>query len=119
MSSVTFVLLSLTGCKTEVASSSQDGVRNSTQMVVSAPVPETDIAGLGKPSVNGSVLTFTASAEYSSYQWWLDGELQTGATNMSWTLDTQKLSRGMHHVMLIVTKDSRSYSANYMLEVLP
>lgn len=60
--------------------------------------------------------TFTAEDGYSSYEWFIDGELQGG--EQSFILDTDNMTGGIYTVMLIVTTESGDmYSAEYPVTI--
>ena len=60
--------------------------------------------------------TFTAKEGYSSYEWFIDGELQGG--NQSFILNTNNMTGGIYTVMLIVTTESGDmYSAEWQVTI--
>ncbi|MBQ8353269.1 MAG: InlB B-repeat-containing protein [Spirochaetaceae bacterium] len=60
--------------------------------------------------------TFTAEDGYSSYEWFIDGELQGG--EQSFILDTDNMTGGIYTVMLIVTTESGDmYSAERQVTI--
>lgn len=60
--------------------------------------------------------TFTAEDGYSSYEWFIDGELQGG--EQSFILDTVNMTGGIYTVMLIVTTESGDmYSAECQVTI--
>ena len=60
--------------------------------------------------------TFTAKEGYSSYEWFIDGDLQSG--NQSFILSTDNMTGGIYTVMLIVTTESgEEYSAEYQVTI--
>ena len=61
--------------------------------------------------------TFTAKEGYSSYEWFIDGELQGG--DQSFILNTDNMTGGIYTVMLIVTTESGDmYSAEYQVTII-
>lgn len=58
-----------------------------------------------------NIITFTAQDEYDSYEWYIDGVVQTGYNNdSSVSVDTSTWSNGLHDIMLIVTSNGNVYS---------
>lgn len=58
-----------------------------------------------------NIITFTAQDEYDSYEWYIDGVVQTGYNNdSSVSVDTSTWSNGLHDIMLIVTSGGNVYS---------
>lgn len=58
-----------------------------------------------------NIITFTAQDEYDSYEWYIDGVIQTAYNNdSSVSVDTSTWSNGWHDIMLIVTSGGNVYS---------
>ena len=58
-----------------------------------------------------NIITFTAQDEYDSYEWYIDGVVQTVYNNdSSVSVDTSTWSNGLHDIMLIVTSGGNVYS---------
>ena len=58
-----------------------------------------------------NIITFTASEDYDSYEWRLDGIVQTAYNDQSSvSFDTSTWANGIHDIMLIVTSGSNVYS---------
>lgn len=58
-----------------------------------------------------NIITFTAQDEYDSYEWYIDGVVQTVYNNdSSVSVDTSTWSNGIHDIMLIVTSGGNVYS---------
>ena len=58
-----------------------------------------------------NIITFTASEDYDSYEWRLDGIVQTAYNDQSSvSFDTSTWSNGIHDIMLIVTSGGNVYS---------
>ena len=76
-----------------------------------------EIPTLSEPVVSGNNVKFTAPVNYVSYEWFVDGEKQEGATSFSFNLDTSEMG-GFYTIMVVVTdKDGNIYSAEYQLLV--
>ena len=72
-------------------------------------LPESDIY-VSRVTV-GSTVTFTADENYTSYEWHLDGVIQTAYSNQnSVSFDMSSWANGTHDVMLIVSKDDSVFS---------
>ena len=57
------------------------------------------------------IITFTASEDYDSYEWRLDGIVQTAYNDQSSvSFDTSTWANGIHDIMLIVTSGGNVYS---------
>ena len=62
--------------------------------------------------------TFTAKEGYSSYEWFIDGDLQDENSNNFTLITTNMSSGGIYTVMLIVTTESGDmYSAEYPVTI--
>ena len=62
--------------------------------------------------------TFTAKEGYSSYEWFIDGDLQETQTTNIFTLNTDNITGGIYTVMLIVTTESGDmYSAESQVTI--
>jgi hypothetical protein len=61
--------------------------------------------------------TISASSGYTSYTWRLDGKVQTGQTNASFTVPVTTLDKGGHSVTLIAVKNDKSYSVSKNFKV--
>lgn len=62
--------------------------------------------------------TFTAKEGYSSYEWFIDGDLQDENSNKFTLITTNMPSGGIYTVMLIVTTESGDmYSAEYPVTI--
>lgn len=62
--------------------------------------------------------TFTAKEGYSSYEWFIDGDLQDENSNKFTLITTNMSSGGIYTVMLIVTTESgEEYSAEYPVTI--
>lgn len=62
--------------------------------------------------------TFTAKEGYSSYEWFIDGDLQDENSNMFTLITTNMSSGGIYTVMLIVTTESGDmYSAEWQVTI--
>jgi len=62
--------------------------------------------------------TFTAKEGYSSYEWFIDGDLQETQTTNIFTLNTDNMTGGIYTVMLIVTTESgEEYSAEWQVTI--
>jgi hypothetical protein len=71
--------------------------------------PESDIWVTWTRSEN--MITFTAPDDYDSYEWRVDGIVQTTQNNeSSVSFDTSTWSNGIHDIMLIVTSGDNVYS---------
>ena len=71
--------------------------------------PESDIWVTWTRSEN--IITFTAPDDYDSYEWRVDGIVQTTQNNeSSVSFDTSTWSNGIHDIMLIVTSGDNVYS---------
>lgn len=58
-----------------------------------------------------NIITFTAQDEYDSYEWYIDGVVQTAYNNdSSVSVDTSTWTNGLHDIMLIVTSGGNVYS---------
>ena len=58
-----------------------------------------------------NIITFTASEDYDSYEWRLDGIVQTAYNDQSSvSFDTSTWTNGIHDIMLIVTSGGNVYS---------
>ena len=58
-----------------------------------------------------NIITFTASEDYDSYEWRLDGIVQTAYNDQSSvSFDTSTWANGIHDIMLIVTSGGNVYS---------
>ena len=72
-------------------------------------LPESDIY-VSRVTV-GNTVTFTADENYTSYEWHLDGVIQTAYSNQnSVSFDMSSWANGTHDVMLIVSKDDSVFS---------
>ena len=118
---ITMVLLPLSGCKTEVDTSSpqQEQTDDSTgnngstgegdednkpeehQVIVEATAPVNPAEGTITDSKTDSGYTFTASFGDNAsgdYAWFVDGERQQGQTGKEFTWDTSSVAAGVHEI---------------------
>ena len=81
----------------------------------SLPTYYKDINGKSGKSLFDAVHV-VAKEGYSSYEWFIDGELQGG--NQSFILNTNNMTGGIYTVMLIVTTESGDmYSAEWQVTI--
>jgi uncharacterized protein YjdB len=62
------------------------------------------------PNGYPSDFTIIAPSDYQSYQWLLDGRVQTGQTGNTFTVTVSGLSKGSHSVTVVVVKNGKNYS---------
>lgn len=88
-----------------------DNTGSLTAIITFAENPESDI-NVDGPVQNGNLFTFTAESGYTSYQWYLNGVLQTGAaySGNSITLDVSDWASGYHDISLIVFDGTEYWS---------
>jgi len=70
-----------------------------------------------KNEQNGNNVIFTASTNYSSYAWFIDGNKYECSTS-EFTLDTTDMNGGVYTIMLVVTdSENNMFSAEYQLVI--
>ncbi len=65
---------------------------------------------------DGTTVTLTADAGYTSYQWKVDGVVQNGQTSKVLELDTSSWVQGTYEVFLLVGKDGDYRSATIFIK---
>lgn len=70
-----------------------------------------------KTEQDGNNVIFTASEDYSSYAWFIDGNKDDCSTS-EFTLDTSNMFGGVYTIMLVVTdSEDNMFSAEYQLVI--
>lgn len=78
----------------------------SLSITASAPTYTSDDENLLTVVSDSSNITFTAQSGYSSYSWYVDGELQQNETKTTFTMNISDYSKGYYTVMLIADNHS-------------
>jgi uncharacterized repeat protein (TIGR02543 family) len=69
-------------------------------------------------AVKGSSQDFTVSGSYDTYQWYLNGLIQSGVTGSTYTLNTASMNEGVYEVMVVVSKNGESRSGRCRFIIL-
>ena len=99
LAAITMVLLPLSGCKTEVDTSSPQQEQHQVDVEATAPVNPAE--GTITDSKTDSGYTFTADFgdnASGAYAWFVDGERQQGQTGKEFTWDTSSVAAGVHEI---------------------
>ena len=80
--------------------------------VTVAPVSDIQV----RQHTDGTTVTLTADAGYTSYQWKVDGVVQNGQTSKVLELDTSSWVQGTYEVFLLVGKDGDYRSATIFIK---
>jgi len=73
---------------------------------------------LFKPQKSGNIVTFTASADHTSYTWWISNKDDSVGNEKSYEWDTSVEADGQYYVTLVVTEsDSTTKSATLVVNV--
>ncbi|MDR0709032.1 MAG: hypothetical protein LBF77_03065, partial [Spirochaetaceae bacterium] len=74
--------------------------------------------GVSVPQTGGPLtVTLNNAAEFTNYQWWLDGVEQGSQTGSSYSITVTGLSAETHRVMIIAYKDGVPYSGETFFTV--
>ena len=99
LAAITMVLLPLSGCKTEVDTSSPQQEQHQVDVEATAPVNPAE--GTITDSKTDSGYTFTADFGDNAsgdYAWFVDGERQQEQTGKEFTWDTSSVDAGVHEI---------------------
>ena len=99
LAAITMVLLPLSGCKTEVDTSSPQQEQHQVDVEATAPVNPAE--GTITDSKTDSGYTFTADFgdnASGAYAWFVDGERQQGQAGKEFTWDTSSVAAGVHEI---------------------